>query len=130
MKLSKAAGYGIHAVVFIARQDDDKLILAKRIAKHYKLPLESLLKILQQLVRSRVLRSTRGPQGGFRLGQPAHRISLADIIAAADGQIVGRASFDGIGGDAKVKRTVSRLCAKSARQIKNTFKSVTIADLI
>lgn len=130
MKLSKAAGYGIHAVVFIAKQNSDKLVLAKAIAKHYKLPLESLLKILQQLVRSQVLRSTRGPQGGFKLGRAASKISLADIVTAADGPITGQTGFDGMAGDAKVKKAVTRLCDKSAKQIRDMFKAVTVAELM
>lgn len=130
MKLSRAAGYGIHAVVFIARQKDGQPVLARTIAKEYKLPLESLLKILQQLVRGQLLRSTRGPAGGFRLGRAADKISLADIVAAADGPIAGEAGFEEEGGDPAVKKAVGKLCKKSARQVLEIFGAVKVSDLV
>ena len=130
MRLCRAAGYGIHAVVYIAKQKRGEKTLAKSIAKDYKLPRESLLKILQQLVRAQILRSTRGPAGGFRLGRPAKRISLADIIVASDGPIMAQPGFDDGAGDAKIKRAVGRLCKESAGQIKEIFGSVSVAELI
>ena len=130
MKLSKAAGYGIHAVVFIAKQEDKGQVLAKTIAKRYKLPLESLLKVLQQLVRSQILRSTRGPSGGFRLGRSAERISLAEIVKAADGPIAAQPGFDDGIGEPRIKKAITRLCKQSAKQMHDIFNSVTVADFI
>ena len=130
MRLSRAAGYGIHAVVYIAKQKRGENTLAKSIAKNYKLPRESLLKILQQLVRAQILRSTRGPAGGFQLGRSAKRISLADIIIASDGAIVAQPGFDDGVGDAKIKRAVGKLCKESAGQIKEIFGAVSVADLV
>ena len=129
MKLSRAAGYGIHAVVYIAKQKQNERILAKSIAKDYQLPVESLQKILQQLVRARILRSTRGPAGGFRLARTAERITLADIITAADGPIMAQPGFDEEMGEGKIKRAVCKLCKKSAKQIQEVFGSVSVADL-
>lgn len=130
MRLSRAAGYGIHAVVYIARQSQGERILARSIAKDYKLPVESLQKILQQLVRAQVLRSTRGPAGGFRLARKAQRIALADIIVAADGPIMAQLEFDDEIGERKIKQTVNKLCKQSAKQIKEVFGSVSVADLL
>ena len=130
MRLSRAAGYGIHAVVYIAKQDQGVRTLARSIAKDYKLPVESLQKILQQLVRARILRSTRGPAGGFRLARVAQRITLADIVVAADGPIMAQPGFDDEVGEAKIKRTVNKLCKQSAKQIKEVFGSVSVADLL
>ncbi len=130
MKLSRAAGYGIHAVVYIARQKKGHRTLAKSIAKDYKLPVESLLKILQQLVRAQILQSMRGPAGGFLLGRSAQRIALADIIVAADGPIMAQPGFDDGMGETKIKKAVGKLCKKSAKQIQEVFASVSVADLL
>ena len=130
MKLSRAAGYGIHAVVFIAKEEEKGQVLARTIAKRYKLPLESLLKVLQQLVRSQILSSTRGPSGGFRMGRAAEKVSLADIITAADGPIVGQSGFNGSVGEARIKRAITKLCKESAKQVHSTFDSVKVADLL
>jgi Rrf2 family protein len=45
--------------------------------------------ILTQLRRTGLVRSQRGPDGGFWLARPAAEISLADIIRAVDGQLTG-----------------------------------------
>jgi Rrf2 family protein len=44
-----------------------------------------LAKVFQSLARERLVSSTRGPRGGFRLGRPATEISLLDIVQALDG---------------------------------------------
>ena len=49
--------------------------------------LELLAKILQRLVRARLLISVQGTRGGYRLGKPAAQISVADVIQAVDGPV-------------------------------------------
>jgi len=65
MKISRSAGYGLLAVGYIAQHRDKKIILSNTISEKYDIPLEYLLKIMQQLVRVGVLRSKRGPRGGM-----------------------------------------------------------------
>jgi len=65
VKISRSTGYALLAVGYIAQHEDQKIILSNDIANKYDIPLEYLLKILQQLVRANVLRSKRGPRGGF-----------------------------------------------------------------
>jgi len=88
MKLTRSAGYALVAVGQIARSEPPAPVLAKEIAKQYKIPLDYLLKILQQLVRANVLRSIRGPRGGFLLARSALRITLLQIIEAVDGPFI------------------------------------------
>jgi Rrf2 family protein len=42
---------------------------------------------LGELRRSGLLRSQRGPEGGYRLSRPATEISIADVIRALDGEL-------------------------------------------
>ena len=88
MKLTRTTGYAMVAVAYIAKNTDDTPMPAKEIAKHYKIPLEYLLKIMQQLVRNGILSSNRGPRGGFMLAKAADKISLADIAEAIEGPAV------------------------------------------
>jgi Rrf2 family protein len=50
-----------------------------------KFPLIVLAKILQQLARKGLLKSSKGPTGGFSLRQPSDEIRLLDIVEALDG---------------------------------------------
>ena len=63
MNVSRSAGYGMMAVGYIARHDNEGPVLANAVSKEYDIPTDYLLKILQQLVRTNILRSTRGPRG-------------------------------------------------------------------
>jgi Rrf2 family protein len=53
----------------------------------YAIPLELLAKVLQRLVRARLLVSVQGTRGGYRLARPAATISVADVIQAVDGPV-------------------------------------------
>ena len=59
--------------------------MTKRIAAEEEIPQHFLAKILQQLVREGLLRSSKGPRGGFALRVPAEEIRLLDIVGALDG---------------------------------------------
>jgi len=89
MRVSKSTGYALLAVGYIAKNQGDAVVLSEDIAKQYDIPLEYLLKILHQLVRVNVLRSKRGPQGGFWLAKPTNKITMLEIIEAIDGALTG-----------------------------------------
>jgi len=57
----------------------------KQIAAEEEIPSHFLAKILQQLARKGLLRSSKGPTGGFSLRVPADEIRLVDIVEALDG---------------------------------------------
>lgn len=84
--LSVTCKYGIRAVIFIASQHDQKSNTGlKLIADELKVPQPYLAKILQTLSRRKILKSTKGPHGGFCLQSPVTELTLMDIIEAIDG---------------------------------------------
>jgi len=87
MRSSRSSAYGLLATGYIAQHTDQKNISSETISKEYNIPLEYLLKILQQLVRADVLRGKRGPHGGYSLTRPLNKINLLEIIEAIDGPI-------------------------------------------
>lgn len=52
-----------------------------------KIPNKYLESILGELRRGCLLRSQRGPDGGYRLARPPQEISIADVIRALDGEL-------------------------------------------
>ncbi len=82
--ISKTNQYALRAVLYIAREGDDRAVTAREIARDLELPANYLSKILNALARVGVLRSERGPRGGFRLGVPADELSLAAVLAPFD----------------------------------------------
>ena len=59
--------------------------MVKQIAAEEDIPTHFLAKILQQLARKGLLRSSKGPTGGFSLRVPADEVRLLDIVEALDG---------------------------------------------
>src|SRR5258707_13596798 len=59
--------------------------MVKNIAEQEDIPAHFLAKILQQLARKGLLRSSKGPTGGFALKVDASEIRLLDIVEALDG---------------------------------------------
>lgn len=73
--------YAIRAMMEIARRPQGDYVLAKDLADKLDIPHHYLSKILQQLVRSRILESTRGRLGGFRLMRKPEDILLLDLVS-------------------------------------------------
>ena len=89
MKISRSVSYGLVAAGYVAENCQDGPILAARVSKEYGIPLEYLMKIMQQLVRANILRSKRGPRGGFSLARNPKDISMLQIIEAVNGPLMG-----------------------------------------
>jgi len=85
MIYSRSAEYAIRAFVNLSRVPVGKLAMVKQIAVEEKIPLHFLAKILQQLARKGLLRSNKGPTGGFSLIRKPAEISLMQVVEATDG---------------------------------------------
>jgi Rrf2 family protein len=88
MRLSARADYALRAAIELAAAHDGH-VTADQLAQAQNIPGKFLETILTHLRRSNIVRSQRGPDGGFWLARPASEISLADIIRAIDGQLLG-----------------------------------------
>ena len=130
MRVSRSTGYALLAVGYIARKKDKKIILSQSISKEYDIPLEYLLKILQQLVRASVLRSKRGPRGGFSLAQPIKKITMLQIIEAVDGPMAGQMDLFDQPIKEKFTSNVERVYEKAVNQAKAVLDKAKLSDLL
>jgi Rrf2 family protein len=62
-------------------------VKAEAIARRQNISLKYLLDIMRDVKRAELVRSKRGPDGGFTLSRPAEQISLADVFRAVDGPL-------------------------------------------
>ncbi len=85
MIYSRSAEYAIRAFVNLAQVPNGKFVMVKQIAEQEGIPAHFLAKILQQLARKGLLRSSKGPTGGFSLRTPASEVTLVQIVEALDG---------------------------------------------
>ncbi len=87
MQVTRQGDYGIRSVLFLARQPFKKISFVTEISDEYKIPRSFLAKILQKLVKAKIVRSYRGVKGGFSLARQARDISLLDVLEAIEGKV-------------------------------------------
>ena len=85
MLYSNPCEYAIRAMTELALRTEDGWVPVTVIAEAASLPSPYLGKILKDLVRGRLLRSTRGPGGGYCLARPASEITLYEVKLTVDG---------------------------------------------
>lgn len=84
-KISKLTDYAMLVMSLLAK--DAALVLsAKAIASTLHLPQPTVSKILKILAESNLVESIRGAEGGYHLARSPSKISIADIIAAMEGE--------------------------------------------
>jgi Rrf2 family protein len=88
MRLSARVDYALRAAVALAGYGE-QWVSAEQIAEDQGIPRKFLESILLQLRRGGIATSKRGSEGGHQLARPGTDISLADVIRAVDGPLVG-----------------------------------------
>lgn len=85
--LSNTCKYALRALIYLGKySEDDKRIGIKKISEDLNLSSPFLGKILQNLVKQKLLISTKGPNGGFALGKKSDEITMWDIVTKVDGE--------------------------------------------
>ena len=87
MRITREGDYGIRSVLYLARQPFKKVSFVNEISEDYKIPRSFLAKILQKLVKAKIVRSYRGVKGGFSLARSPREISVLDVLEAIEGRL-------------------------------------------
>lgn len=130
MRLSRSTGYGILAVGYIAKHQNKPIILSQEVAKEYNIPLEYLLKIMQQLVRANILRSKRGPRGGFSLARPVSKVSFLQVVEAVEGPLVSQLGLSELAPREKFGIKAEKVYEKALAAAKGIFEKTKISEIM
>ncbi len=87
---SKACEYGIKAAIFIAvKSHQESRVSLTEVAKEINSPVAFTAKVLQQLTKSGIVDSVKGPRGGFEINKnKVPKIMLSKIVSAIDGDSI------------------------------------------
>jgi Rrf2 family protein len=130
LRLSKKADYALIAMKHLAQKHRATSTSAREIAEQYDIPIELMAKVLQRLVRNRLLVSTQGTRGGYMLGRASSSISVADVIEAIDGPFtVTACSTDKHDCEQYSKCSVRDPLWQIRERIAATLGTVTLADM-
>ena len=131
MKLSSKARYGVRAVFDIAFHSDGKATQIKDIAERQVIPPRFLEQIFQDLKRAGLVRSKRGPKGGYELAKTAGEIRMGDVVRALEGPIRISSPRDEAkeSGDATSRAVTEEVFHELSESIEGCFDAITIEDL-
>jgi FeS assembly SUF system regulator len=130
LKLTKKADYGLIAVKHLAEFGESGSCSAKDIAEAYGIPQPAMAKILQKLVKSGLLVSQQGINGGYVLARDAKNISALEVIKAIDGPLFITSCADEKQGCYQgSKCTVREPLRKVNQSIQQVLGRLSIADM-
>ena len=130
MRVNRSTLYGLLATSYLAKHHGEGIILSDDVSKEYNIPLEYLLKILQQLVKANILRSKRGPHGGFSLARPLQKITLLQVIEAVDGPMVSHLDLSEHAKGGKFSTRTEQIYNKAIAQARAVLEKAKLSDLL
>ncbi len=87
MRMSTRGRFGLRALLTLAEDERSAPISVARLAELMTVSADYLMQLFVKLRRAGLVKSIRGPRGGFRLARPAAQITVGDVIRAAEGPI-------------------------------------------
>lgn len=84
---SPTCQHALRALIYLASKNTTKPVLVSEIAEAAKVPKQSLAKILHGLRKKGLVKSTKGPGGGYQLARPGGRMTILEVIEAVDGPV-------------------------------------------
>jgi Rrf2 family protein len=130
LKLSKKSDYGLIAIRHLAMRHAKGPCSAREISRTYGIPSELLAKILQKLVKSGMLVSQQGSEGGYSLSRDPSAITAFEVIKAIDGPLLITSCVTAHGDCSQAPTcTVKEPLSKVNEIIVGALSSVTISSL-
>src|SRR5262245_7443175 len=132
VKLSNKGRYAVRALFDIAFYNEGRPTQVKDIAERQSIPPRFLEQIFQDLKRSGIVGSKRGPQGGYSLARRAAEIRLGDVVRALEGPIAlgDRETPARRSEPSSDSRRVTELVFRDlSSRVEACFDGVTIADI-
>lgn len=84
MRITTWAEYGVICALHLARRATEGPVTGRDIAAREKLPADYVEQILLRMRRASIVTSTRGAKGGYTLSRDSAKITVREIIAAAE----------------------------------------------
>ena len=88
MRATQQLKYALYGVFDLAYNGGDGPVTLQEIGDRQGIPTRYLEQIFQRLRRAGLVRSKRGPGGGYLLASPAHEISVADVVIGVQGALL------------------------------------------
>ncbi len=95
LRISRKIDYGLRAMIYLSSIPAGSVVPFREIARQMDVPEDFLAKILKTLVDQGLVKSTRGPHGGYALARSPDAVSFLDVIEAVEGPVALNVCLDG-----------------------------------
>jgi Rrf2 family protein len=130
MQIPRRVDYGLRAAIYLSTQDPERSCSLTEIARQQGIPRKFLEKIIQNLIHSGLVKSKRGPDGGYTLARSPGEISFQHIIEALEGPIAVNVCMDQhLSCDHFPRCTMLGVWSDIQRKVVDVFSHTTLADL-
>jgi Rrf2 family cysteine metabolism transcriptional repressor len=135
MKLSKRGEYGLRALQDLTMHYGEGPVPNKDLAERNNIPPRFLEQILLTLKHGRIVRSQKGPQGGYYLAREPEQITLAEAVRLLDGPLapiscVSETAFEPCGCPDMEKCGLRQVMQDVRDIVAGIMESTTLADLV
>lgn len=131
MKISTRGRYALRLMLDIALAGDGALVRIKDIAKRQEISEKYLEQIVSVLNKAGFVRSSRGPQGGYRLARRAEEYTAGEIVSLIEGSLVPVTCLETAENECPRHAACAtlRLWERVDEAVRSVMDSVTLLDL-
>ena len=135
MKLSKRGEYGLRALQDLAARYNEGPVRGQDLAERNNIPHRFLEQIMLILKHGRIVRSQKGPQGGYYLARPPRQINLAQVVRLLDGPLapiscVSETAYEPCGCPDMQTCGLRRVMQEVRDAVAGIMEKTTLADLV
>ena len=128
LKITKKVEYALIAVRHL-QENKDKLVPVAEISSSYGIPREVLAKTLQKLASSNVIKSYKGPAGGYKASDKIEKTTLNDFFEILEGPTAIMECYFESRRDHLSSCNIRTPINKINDSIRNLFDNLTVADI-
>lgn len=133
MQLTTKARYAVMALLEMASQMPKQPITLAEISLHQQIPVSYLEQIFAKLKKANLVKSVKGPKGGYVINSALSNIKIANIIDAVEENIemtrcIRKSGTSCLG--SKTKCNSHDLWLGLGQQIRNYFDNISIEDVL
>lgn len=131
MRFTKAEDYGLYGVIYLAEQENGRIVPLSEISKTQNVPEKFLAKIFQSLSKAGLVKSHRGVKGGFTLAKSAEEITIRELVETIQGPyFLSKCIHDEKECEKSSNCPVRHLLSLTLKCILEQFENYTLADML